>query len=146
MSWTLWYNERPTDHTIKYRWRLAEPRTICGKMLQPEWTDELVLCGMGYGPSEYWPEFSDWNGYVRSVPKNLEWRKMIEGESQETIYHGFNFLPCPFTGNQPKVQLYDSWVGAGPWIGRQMSISSYLVKSVGWYNANDMEKAWNTRH
>lgn len=144
-EWKRWYDERPTDHKIKYRWRLGKPRNICGKDLTPEWTAPLELCGMGWGPNEWWPEYSNWDGYKRTVPRDLEWRPMAEGESEETIYHGFNLLPCPFTGLQPKVQLYDSWVGAGPWIGRKMSIKSYMVDSVGWYSANDMEKAWNRR-
>lgn len=144
-EWKLWYDERPTDTKKKYRWSFVSPKKICNKELIPEWTCPLVLCGMGWGPNEYWPEFSNWNGYVRSVPKDLKWREMVDGESEKTIYHGFKFLPCPFTGQMPIVELYGGWIGAGPWIGDKMGIKSYLVNSTSWYDANDMETAWNRR-
>lgn len=144
-EWKLWYDERPTDTKVKYRWRLRNERKLCGKMLQPEWTAALQLCGMGWGPNEWWPEYSDWNGYVRSVPKDMEWRPMIESESEETIYHGFNLLPSPFTGLPPKVEGYGGYIGAGPWIIDKMGIKSYMVNSVGWHDANEMERMWNRR-
>jgi len=141
-TWTLWKDQRPTDHTISYRWRI-KPRLILGMMLQPEWTDCLHLVGMGHDAAEYWPNCSSWDGYKRTVPDDLEWSMSVR--TDETIYHGLDLLPSPFTGLPPMIGANVKWVGAPLWQVESFSLQSFLVSSHGWKNAKKMQDAWNTR-
>ncbi|AIB11818.1 hypothetical protein ABAZ39_07365 [Azospirillum argentinense] len=144
-EWTLWSERRPEDTKALYRWRIPA-RMICGMMLRPEWSAKLQYCGMGYGPSEWWPEYSRWDGYVRSVPDGMEWRLAREGEDAESIsWGGLDLLPCPHTGGALKVTYRGRWLHAGPWDAESLSIRAWMVNSCGWADANKMVANWNRR-
>ena len=144
-EWTLWERAAPLDVRKVYKWRIPASK-ICGKVLRPEWSGKMSFCGVGYRDSEWWPPFSYWNGYTRSVPKGTEWRGLKEDEDADEIFWGgFNFLPCPFTGKSPKIIYMPMYIGAPPYNAEWLGIESYLVRSNGWIDANALEKAWNTR-
>ncbi|GGE36549.1 hypothetical protein GCM10007276_12550 [Agaricicola taiwanensis] len=143
VKWTRWAVERPADTKAKYRWRI-EPREILGMLLRPEWTDKLALCGMGYADAEWWPSFSDWNGYRRSVHPTLEWR-LTEDDETDTYWGGLELLPSPFTGKPPVVSASTRYIGAPEYLVESLSLSSFMVKSHGWRDAAAMQRAWNTR-
>ncbi len=144
-EWKLWSEERPTDNKALYRWRVSE-RKILGMMLRPEWSEKLHLCGMGFSDSEYWPTFSDWNGYTRSVDPSLEWRLAAPQEAENNIYWGgLDLLPCPFTGATPVVIYMGKFIGAPPYRPEWLGIKSHMVSSLGWASAEAMRTAWNTR-
>jgi hypothetical protein len=144
-EWTKWTDKRPDDQKLSYRWRVSA-RIILGMMLRPEWTGNMRLVGMGYGEPEWWPPFSNWDGYSRTVDPSLEWRLASEGEGENNIlWGGLELLPCPFTGKPPQVTYCGRWIGAPPYLAESLSIESYLVRSSGWRNASGMAEAWNVR-
>src|ERR1700744_6428697 len=100
---------------------------------------------MGYSENEWWPIFSNWDGYRRSVDKTLEWRLALPEETKDnTIWHGLKFLPCPFTGKQPTIK-YGGYVGAAPYQGNQIWLECGIVKIYGGQSAQRLEDIWNTR-
>lgn len=140
-NWTLWYDARPTDTNLVYRWRVSR-RKILGLYLRPEWSAKLVLCGMG----EYWPSGSNWNGSTRTVDKSLEWRVATDDEPEGSEFWDLGLLPSPFTGKLPKVTAKTQWIGAMPYNAEYLNIQSWLVDSSGWRDANELIKTWNTRY
>lgn len=141
-GWRLWKEEKATDPTKLYRWRVSK-RLILGMELQPEWGDKLSLI-LGMGCNEYWPPYSDWNGYKRTLDKTLEWREALPGELG-IQWNGLELLPSPFTGKQPNIIYSGRWVTAPPYQPEWLGIRSYLVESLGWTIAADMQRTWNTR-
>lgn len=142
-EWVKWSDERPTDTKAVYRWRVS-PRLILGTVLQPEWSDKLHFVGMGYADNEWWPPCSDWNGFRRSVDATLEWR-MAESEGEPIARNGLHLLPCPFTGQRPKLSYTGRWVGAPPYLAESLSLESWMVRSHGWRDATKLAEAWNRR-
>lgn len=142
-EWTKWSDRRPIDTDVTYRWRIS-PRMILGLMLAPEFSGKMRLCGMGYADSEYWPPYSYWDGYSRSVPDDLEWR-VAQPDETDIKWVGLDLLPCPFTGKEPKVEYSGRWIGAPPWSPESFSIKSHMVDSLGWSNVAEMRDAWNLR-
>jgi len=144
-EWKLWSDEKPTDFSTLYRWRVPM-RLILGLNLQPEWTDKLSLVGMGVGDNEWWPPFSHWDGYTRSVPKGTEWRLAAEDEPKGDIFwRGLMMQPCPFTGRKPTVYYHGSYATAPPYLPEWLGIRSYMVDNTGWRDAKKMQDAWNVR-
>lgn len=144
-QWTRWDDERPTDPKALYRWRIPA-RKILGMVLRPEWSGKLTYCGMGYDPHEYWPPFSNWNGYVRSVPAGTEWRLATDDEDEKSIFwSGLDLLPSPFTGQPPKVDYCGRWIGAPPYEPDWLKIVSYMIGHNSWKDAEAMQRAWNRR-
>ena len=142
-SFKKWYDERPKNEYGVYRFKTGY-KNILGMQLMPEWTEEMHCCGMGHGNPEWWPLFSYWDGWNRTVPDDLEWRELEENESKKDknlIYHGLNLLNCPFTGKQPKIDYH----GRSPYYVDWLSIKSHLVDSYGWRDAKEMENVWNKR-
>lgn len=144
-EWVRWADERPTDTKALYRWRIPT-RKILGKELRPEWSEPLRLCGMGYADNEWWPGFSDWNGYRRTLPAGTEWRLAHKEETEKSIFWGgFDLKLCPFTGKLPTIGYLGRYIGAPPYRPEWLSITSYLVHRNGWYEAQKLQDAWNTR-
>ena len=142
-EWKLWSDEKPEDTKALYRWRVPA-RQILGMTLRPEWTAKLSFVGMGYDPGEYWPPFSYWNGYVRTLPEGVEWR--LAGEDETDIFWGgLDLLPSPFTGKPPKVEYCGLYIGAPPYKPEWLKIVSYMVGFNSWKDAAKMQAAWNTR-
>lgn len=143
MTWTKWADERPTDTNLFYRWSIPA-RKICGLMLRPEWTGALVSCGMGFGENEWWPRWSHWDGYVRSVDPELEWRPAAKDEI-ETNWEGLDLLPDPWTGKPPKIETKRLWINAPVYEVEWFGITHQFGRSLGWTNAADMMNQWNNR-
>lgn len=145
MTWKRWYDERPSDHTLLYMWRVS-PRKLFNKILQPEWTAKMHYCGMGYSENEWWPSCSNWDGYSRTVDQTLEWRVAEEGEEEGYVnYIGLDLRPDPFTGLQPKIDYKGIWISAPPYKAESLTIDHYWGTSYGWHDANKLEAAWNRR-
>lgn len=142
-QWTLWSEIRPTDPTVTYRWRIPVKK-ICGMMLRPEWSSKLSLVGMGYAENEWWPLFSDWNGYTRSVKAGLEWR-VAEPDEKGVLWSGLELSPCPFTGNAPRVSYVGRWSIAPPYEAESLGLHAWLVDRSGFRDASEMAITWNRR-
>lgn len=120
--WTLWSEQRPTDHKLLYSWRVS-PCMIGGLELTPEWTDNLSLHGMGYADSEYWPHCSDWDGYRRTVPTSLEWSVALEGAKKGQFkFHGLELDPCRYCASEMRIEWSGPWICAPIWKANQFSI------------------------
>lgn len=144
-NWTLWAERRPEDTKALYRWRIPACK-ILGMDLRPEWSDKLRFVGMGYGDPEWWPPFSNWDGYRRTLPAGTEWRLAAEHEAEDDIFWGgLDLLPSPFTGKPPKVGYCGQFIGAPPYRPDWLKITSHMVNSIGWKDARKMQDAWNTR-
>jgi hypothetical protein len=121
-NWTLWSEQRPTDHAILYSWRVA-PCMIGGLELTPEWTDKMSLHGMGYGDPEYWPHCSDWNGHTRSVPASLAWAAADSDEKEKQFkFHGLGLEPCRYCESELRIEWSGPWICAPIWKASQFSI------------------------
>lgn len=142
-DWTLWSEQRPTDTAAAYRWRIPA-RVILGLEMRPEWTDKLSHVGMGYSDREWWPGCSHWDGCRRTVSAGLEWRPAADGET-DILWGGLDLLPCPFTGQKPRVEFSGRWSGAPPYQPEYLSLTSWMVQSNGWRDARKMRDAWNRR-
>lgn len=143
MDWTLWNERRPTDKEKVYQWRVS-PRLILGLEMQPEWSGKLRLCGMGLRDSEWWPPFSSWDGYRRTVDSTLEWRES-DVPDEPTKWNGLDLLPCPFTGASPTIVAHGQYIGAPPYKLQWIGVRSFMIDSLGWTSAQKMADAWNTR-
>lgn len=147
-TWTKWLEKRTPNDDKTYRFRAFA--NILGTDMFVEWSEKQRFCGMGYAEGEYWPSNpSTWDGYRRYITnKSLEWSELTESDStdeEDVIYHGLNLLPCPFTGKKPKVVFLPRYFGAAPYELDWIGIESYLVKSLGWKNCEEMCKVWNKR-
>ena len=149
-EWINCLDQRPADPSILYRFRLAEPTNILGLMLQPEWIDRLQFCGVGRG-NEWWPPYSDWDGWSRSVHKKMQWQAtgykelMPPSGVQREIWHGFDLLPCPFTGRQPKVTWTPRYIGGPIYNPESLSVTSQVVSLKYYRDAKLLQELWNTR-
>ncbi|MGX1096545.1 Lar family restriction alleviation protein [Amorphus sp. MBR-141] len=150
-EWKRWADERPTEAGV-YWWRLPE-KDYSGLTLRPEWTCEVSSCGMGYADNELWPSFSHWNGYVRTVPANLEWTAAEPGEKGGAHkIHVDTLAPCPFCAKTPRMVGDDRPKEGGfrlytiPFLPWRFSISCCGRASTGW-RAKPAEAIalWNTR-
>ena len=142
-EWKLWAKERPPDGEKKYRWRIPE-QMVLGMNLRPEWVAKLESVGMGYSDNEWWPLFSHWDGYRRTIPKGTEWRDLEEGEDEAIIWNGLDLLPCPFSGKPPHIDYHGQWIGAPPYRAEYL-ILSFRFGTSRWTNVETMQNAWNTR-
>jgi hypothetical protein len=142
-AWTLWSEQRPSDHTLNYRWRVPAQK-ILGMELRPEWTEKMHLCGMGYADNEWWPPFSHWDGYNRTVPKGTEWRIATEDET-DVYWGGLHMEPSPFSGMPPKIEYHGRFIGAPPYQPEWLKIVSPMIGFNTWTDAAKMQAAWNTR-
>ena len=119
-------------------------------MLQPEWIDRLQFCGVGRG-NEWWPPYSDWDGWSRSVHKKMQWQAtdykelMPPSGVQREIWHGFDLLPCPFTGRQPKVTWTPRYIGGPIYNPESLSVTSQVVSLKYYRDAKLLQELWNTR-
>lgn len=156
-EWKRWYDERPPNERAILAFRLRDV-VVLGATVTVEWVDELHCCGMGYADAEWWPGWSHWNGYDRSLPKDLEWRRPTPIEYKhcaeayshqrptDVTYTGPNvaLLPDPFTGHPPRVEGRTRFIGAGPWLLEGVSIGGYLG-AVHRSSFVEAAKVWNYR-
>ncbi len=142
-TWQRWSEGKPVNPKLTYRWRVPE-RLILGLRMRPEWSEKMHFCGMGHAANEWWPPFSHWNGYIRSIPDGTEWREAKDGED-EILWEGLDLLPCPFTGKPPRVEFKGRWIGAPCYQAESLSIHAWMVSSYGWTDAVRLQKTWNTR-
>lgn len=84
-EWTLWSVARPIDTKALYRWRICSA-VILGLPMRPEWSEKLHKMWNGLRGNEWWPTFSNWNGYQRSVHPKLEWRLAAENEQEGNVF------------------------------------------------------------
>jgi hypothetical protein len=144
-EWTLWSDQRTPNAEGTYRFRATFP--FLGVTVTVEWEEEQRLCGMGYGDSEWWPlRPCYWDGYRRYITNNtLEWSPVHAYDSPGIVWHGLDLLPCPFTGQPPKVEAQGRYIGAPLWHSEAVWISSPMVRQQRWTDAKAMQAAWNTR-
>lgn len=144
-EWTRWSDQRPPNERGSYRYRATFP--FLGLTVTAEWTEEMRLCGMGYGDSEWWPITPcHWNGYSRYITNpTLEWSSVQAYDDDGIVWHGLDLLPCPFTGKRPKLEAQGSYIGAPLWRSEAVWISSPGVPKRRWTDAKAMQKSWNTR-
>jgi hypothetical protein len=143
--WTKWSDERPPNEPGEYRYRIRAK--ICGMVMQPEWTEKMHYCGMGYGDAEYWPLTPcHWNGYSRYIThEGLEWSPVQDSDPAGVVWGGLDLLPCPFTGAAPTVSAQGQLIGAPLWRSEALWIGSPGVPKRRFTDANAMLAAWNTR-
>ena len=147
-GWTLWRVDcRPPSRLggDPIRW-LAQDVPCLGRRMDVEWTDKQSYCGMGYGPHEWWPPGSHWNGSSRRLYARYWWKELPEGDSGEMrcVYHGLYLLPCPFTGNLPAMSPSTRYIGAPPFLVDNVTLSSWIAK-VSASRADHLEELWNRR-
>lgn len=148
-QWSLFSDQRPTDRSKLYAFRVEG--------LNIEWKGGLQNVGMGHGDNEYWPDFSHWNGYERTLPKGFQWRVADVGAKPDELkFTGLNLLPCPFCGGHPKVEGFRSgnpgggggvFVHSGPWEWNTFVLRPCcrLVASSYFACLGNLETAWNRR-
>lgn len=144
-EWTLWAEQRPPNAHGSYRYRATFP--FLGLVVTAEWTEEMHLCGMGYGDHEWWPLRSCyWDGYRRYITiKGLEWSPLTAYDTDEIVWHGLDLLPCPFTGRPPKLEPSGQFIGAPLWRSEAVWLSSPAIPKRRWTDAKAMLASWNTR-
>lgn len=146
-NWIKWSQARPQDPAKLYRWRVS-PRLILGLELQPEWTEKMRLCGMGYKDSEYWPASATyWDGSNRTYDPSLEWREALENEkeSDEFIqWNGLNLLNNPFDDSVPKIKIFRMYASSPPYEIEYMSIDSGFIHFIS-RDAKHLVEKWNQR-
>lgn len=145
-KWTLWAEQRPPNEAGAYRYRATFD--LLGLTVTAEWTEKMSLCGMGYGDSEWWPlSPCYWDGYRRYIThKGLMWSPLEDGEeSKGVVWYGFDLLPCPFTGEQPVIDVSGRYMGAPLWESEAVWVGSRAVPKRRWSNAVALRDNWNTR-
>lgn len=144
-EWTLWSDQRCPNAQGSYRFRASF--TLLGVPVTAEWTEELRLCGMGYGESEWWPlRPCYWDGYRRYITNStLEWSPVQAYDPEHVVWHGLDLLPCPFSGKPPTIELSGQYIGAPLWRSEAVWISSPGVPKRRWTDAAAMQRHWNTR-
>jgi hypothetical protein len=144
-EWTLWSDQCCPNERGSYRFRATFK--FLGLDVTAEWTEELSLCGMGYGDSEWWPvRCCHWDGYRRYITiSELYWSPVQAYDADETVWHGLDLLPCPFTGKPPKIEPSGRYIGAPLWRSEAVWISSPGVPRRRWIDAKAMQAFWNTR-
>lgn len=155
-DWIDWAERRPTE--AKWYWWRTPARDHGGLELQMEFAAKMSLHGMGYADSELWPEnVSHWDGYHRTVPAGLQWLEGVEIEEPPKYGHppvrfpSLSLSPCPFCGNQPKVEAHERPRSGGFYIGAKIhranhfKIQCCIIHTLeGWDFARIVER-WNTR-
>ena len=144
-EWTRWSEQRPPNAPGSYRYRASFD--LLGIPVAAEWEEEMRLCGMGYADSEYWPLRSCyWNGYRRYITiDNLEWSVVQAYDSPEIEWFGLDLLPCPFSGQPPRIEASGQYIGAPLWRTEAVWLSSSHVPKRRWTDAVAMRDTWNTR-
>lgn len=144
-EWTFWRDQRAPNARGSYRFRATFP--FLGLTVTAEWTEELSLCGMGYGDGEWWPlRCCHWDGYSRRITNpTLEWSPLQAYDPEGTVWTGLDLLPCPFTGKPPTLKPSGRYIGAPLWHSEAVWISSPRVPQQRWTDAKAMQRAWNTR-
>lgn len=143
--WKKWNDERAPNERGSFRYRVRAD--ILGAVLTPEWTEEMVLCGMGYGANEWWPvRLCHWDGYRRYITHSgLEWSEVRNDDPPGVVWNDLDLLPCPFTGKPAHIELVGRYIGAPLWHSEAVYVSSAGVPKRRWLKIEDMKKAWNTR-
>ena len=144
-EWTLWRDQRCPNERGSYRFRAKFQ--LLGLPVTAEWTEELRLCGMGYGESEWWPlRPCYWDGYKRYITnKTLEWSPLQAYDPERIVWEGLDLLPCPFTGKSPTIETQGEYIGAPLWRSEAIWLSSPAVPKRRWTDAKAMQAAWNAR-
>lgn len=145
-EWIKFAERRPEGKGL-FWFRNADFKFPCTE-ISVEWVAETHLCGMGCCPDEWWPTFSHWDGYNRTVPPRTEWRA-IEGSEKkgDTHYPGIELLPCPHCGRAPPVEPSPRWIGMPIYLALEFSIHCRCRGSFGpRYNGlGNAAAAWNCR-
>lgn len=146
-NWIKWSQSRPQDPAKLYRWRVS-PRLILGLELQPEWTEKMKSCGMGYKDNEYWPLSANyWDGWNRIYDPSLEWREAAkdEEEKDESIqWNGLNLLNNPFDNSVPKIAIFRRYFNSPPYELESMTIKSGFINFSS-SDAKYLVEKWNQR-
>lgn len=144
-QWTKWSDGRPPNAPGRYRYRASF--VLLGLPVAAEWAEDMHLCGMGYAESEWWPlRPCHWDGRRRTITNStLEWSQVQADDPPSVVWHGFDLLPCPFTGEPPRVEAQGRYIGAPLWHSETVSIQSAFVRTTYWHDATAMVRAWNRR-
>lgn len=145
-EWTKFAERRPEGKGL-FWFRIAGFK-FSDTEISVEWVAETHFCGMGYGPNEWWPTFSHWDGYNRTVPAGTEWRA-IEGSEKkgDTRYPGAEFLPCPHCGRAPLVEPSSRWITMPVYSAQEFAIHCRCRGSFGprYTGISNAAAAWNRR-
>lgn len=145
-EWTKFAERRPEGEGL-FWFRIAGFK-FPGTEISVEWVDKVSLHGMGYGEDEYWPGFSNWNGYQRTVPAGVEWQPIKEGDKKDAArYPGISLTVCPHCGRSPNIEPTSRWITMPVFSAREFAIHCRCRGSFGpRYNGlGNAAAAWNRR-
>jgi hypothetical protein len=147
--WTDFSISRPPRGWAWFR-RASGPLTI---------VCDVVLCGMGHGTEECWPEFSHWDGWRRTVPDDIQWRPRAVGDRRGDIQvEGVAIESCPFCGRPPKIEIYRCGTPGGgdgyiihssPWKANTFTAQCPCGRAKTGYGCSSLAQMiakWNERH
>jgi hypothetical protein len=129
-DWIDWKDTRPAaeGQGPYFHWWRVGPVANTGTA--PEWIGKIAFCRMDYAEHEYWPEFSNWNGFHRTVPALTQWKPLTNADQElvarllkqgvpdfcikarTVIYPGIDLEKCPFCGRLPRVKFRPRYIGA----------------------------------
>ena len=148
-AWKSFEEEKPTNEGL-YWWKLNDIE-LGGMNVSPMWTDKYAEMNCGYD-KEMWPEFSDWNGYKRSVPEGLYWMSAKTDEKDRRILP-IIIKPCPFCGTAQKISSLEKHGGGVVVNSRLYNHNTFWIKcthcgcsSTPHFNdLNKLTRLWNKR-